>query len=253
MSLRIYLTGRVALEATGELVVQEREFRGRQGRLAFAYLVLERTRPVPREELAEVIWPDAMPPAWDNALNALISRIRTMLARPALASRGARLSQEFGQYQLYLPTDTWVDIETAVTALHDAEAALRAGDARKAFGPATVAATISKRPFLAGNDCEWTAAQRRKQERLFLRGLGCLAQVGLETGEPLMTIECASEAIAVDPFQEQSYRLLMRAYKATGNRPRAVQTYRQLESFLRAELGTQPTAETAAEYQALLA
>ena len=55
MNVRIYLTGRVGLEVDGELVVHERQFRGRQERVAFAYLVSERGRPVTREELAEVL------------------------------------------------------------------------------------------------------------------------------------------------------------------------------------------------------
>ena len=57
MALRIYLTGRVGLELDGEPVLDERHLRGKQGRLAFVYLACERTRPVPRDELAEVIWP----------------------------------------------------------------------------------------------------------------------------------------------------------------------------------------------------
>ena len=48
MSVRVYLTGRVALEVDGQVVVNERGLRGRQGRVAFAYLVCNRTRPVPQ-------------------------------------------------------------------------------------------------------------------------------------------------------------------------------------------------------------
>ena len=44
MDIRIYLTGRVGLEFKSELVIDERNFRGGQTRLAFAYLVLKRER-----------------------------------------------------------------------------------------------------------------------------------------------------------------------------------------------------------------
>ena len=47
----------------GQVLVTETRFRGKQGRLVFAYLVRERTRPVPKEELATVIWPHEMSPA----------------------------------------------------------------------------------------------------------------------------------------------------------------------------------------------
>ena len=50
----MFLAGRVALEADGTLIGEER-FPGRQGRLLFAYLVAEQGRPVPHDELAALI------------------------------------------------------------------------------------------------------------------------------------------------------------------------------------------------------
>ena len=38
MTLRIYLTGRVLVEESGTLLLDERRLMGRQGRLAFAHL-----------------------------------------------------------------------------------------------------------------------------------------------------------------------------------------------------------------------
>ena len=45
----ICLSGRVAIELDGQV------FRGRQGRLVFAYLVAQRTHPVSRQKLASLI------------------------------------------------------------------------------------------------------------------------------------------------------------------------------------------------------
>ena len=55
MGIQIYLTGRVAVEVDGKVLVNERHFRGRQGRQVFAYLICENSRPIPAEELATVI------------------------------------------------------------------------------------------------------------------------------------------------------------------------------------------------------
>jgi hypothetical protein len=49
--LKVFLTGRVAVTTDGA-VIDEAQLGGRQGRLLFAYLVAERSRPVPRDELA---------------------------------------------------------------------------------------------------------------------------------------------------------------------------------------------------------
>ena len=55
VEIRVYLTGRVAVEVEGKVVIDERQLRGKQGRLVFTYLMCERTRPVSREELAAII------------------------------------------------------------------------------------------------------------------------------------------------------------------------------------------------------
>lgn len=106
MSTRIYLTRRVGLEIGGNPAVDERYFRRRQERLVFTYLVCERARPVSREELARVVWPDKMPTAWQTALSALVSRLRRLLATTALCTSDASISRCFEQYQPRLPGDT---------------------------------------------------------------------------------------------------------------------------------------------------
>lgn len=46
--------------------------------MAFAYLVGERHRPVARDELADVVWGERLPPSWDGALSVLISKLRRL-------------------------------------------------------------------------------------------------------------------------------------------------------------------------------
>lgn len=240
------------MEAGGELAIHERRFRGRQDRLLFAYLVSERVRPIPREELAAILWSEETPPAWQTALSALVSRLRRLIARPELRDRGVSISQSFGQYQLHLPPDTWVDTEAATHAIDRAEGALRLADAKAAFGPATVAATIAGRPFLSGHDGPWASSQRGKLERLRVRALECLACVWIESGEPALAVEAAADALALDPFRESAHRLLMRAHTLGGNRAEAIRSYHRLRDLLVSELGADPSKETEAAYLELL-
>lgn len=252
MAIRIYLTGRVAIEVQGQLALVERQLRGRQGRLAFSYLVCNRARPVPRSELVEVIWPTQTPPAWEEALSALVSQLRALLAINSLRATGASIPRGSGQYQLALPAETWVDLETAASAIDTAEGALRAGDYKAAFGPATVAATIAKRPFLSGIEGEWVESQRRKLQRQLLRALDCLGRIWLFNGEAELAVEAAAEALALDPLRESSYQILMRAHAVSGNRPKAVKVYHDLRRLLSEELGVDPSADTESLYLELL-
>lgn len=252
MSIRIYLAGRIALEVDGEVTLNERRFRGKQGRLVFAYLVSEKTRPVSREELAVLLWPEEMPPTWDVALSALMSRLHRLLSSDGMKASGVSLSRGFGQYKLLLPSDTWIDLEAVTSALDAAESVLRNGHPQRLLGPAHVAATIARRPFLAGIEGNWVEAQRQRLERQLLRALECLGRMGLSVGEPDLAVEVASETVGIDPFRESCYQLLMQAYAAGGNRPKAVEVYHRLEKLLSRELGTGPSAETTALYSELL-
>ncbi len=101
------LTGRLTLEAD-QHVIDQQEFAGQQGRAAFALLVLERNGPVSRADLANVLWPDSQPPAYDAALNAIVSKLRGVLVDAGFPA--SVLTSASGCYELRLPAATWVDI-----------------------------------------------------------------------------------------------------------------------------------------------
>jgi len=82
-TLRIYLAGSICV-ARGDTLVPESRLPGRQGRLAFAILAAERDRALAREEIAELLWGGNPPRAWDTALRAIVSKLRTALGEAGL-------------------------------------------------------------------------------------------------------------------------------------------------------------------------
>ena len=252
MGIRIYLTGRVNVEVDGEVLVKDTQFRGKQSRLLFAYLVLERTRPVSKEELATILWPQDMSPAWEGALSALTSRLRAVLSLVPLTNQKVSFSRSFGQYQVSLPSDVWIDIEAGASAIDRAEGFLRAGNPAQVLGPAGASAAISRRPFLPGIDCFWADSLRGKLQRQLMRALDCISESQMLLGEPMVAVETATEAVKLDNLRERAYQLLMLAYSASSNRAEAVKVYHQLREHLAEELGTSPSAETEAIYLKLL-
>ena len=181
-----------------------------------------------------------------------MSRLHGLLSAEPLTSRGVTLARGFGQYQLHLPSDVWIDLEVAASAVDRAEGALRMDEPGRVLGPATFTTTIARRVFLAGVDGTWVNSQRARLERQLLRGLDCLAQMWLASGDPGLAVETALEAVAIDTFRERSYQLLMQAYAASGNAAEAVRVYHRLREVLDADLGTEPSPETEAVYRAVL-
>lgn len=249
-TVRVYLTGRVSVEVA-EQALQADRFPGQQGRLAFAYLVLERGRPVTHAELAEVLWPADLPPAWEAALSAIVSKLRTLIARSSLATQ-AELTSARGCYELRLPPNVWVDIEAAADAIHEAEAALRAGDPKAAYGPSAVAHHIARRPFLPGEQGAWIEARRDRLRQVLLRALEARAEVYLWNEEHALALQCATDLVATAPFREAGHRLVMRAHAAMGNAAEALRAYEQCRQLIAEELGVDPSPQTKATYEWVL-
>lgn len=224
----------------------EDELPGRQGRLLFAYLVLERRRPVPRDELVAAVWPDGPPAAADTALSALLSKLRRVLGAERLEGRGSVL--------LALPGDAWVDVEAAGEALHRAESAVAREDWKAAWGPARVVQHVTARPFLPEEDAAWITDRRRRLEEWHLRSLELVAEACLEIGgSELATAERAARALVQRaPYRESGYRALMRTLLHRENPAEALRVYDELRVRLREELGVAPAASTQALHRELL-
>jgi DNA-binding SARP family transcriptional activator len=250
MPLRIYLTGRVLVEDSGTILFDERRLMGRQGRLAVAHLVGEHLRAVSRDELAEELWLDTVPPSWERSLSALISKLRTLLASASIPD--VALDGSFGRYQLYLPADAWIDVEAASEAIDRAKSALREDIPREAWGWAQVAYQISRRPFLMGEEGPWVTLKRSELRDVLVRTHECLSEPSIWNTEPACAVKHAKETVAIEPFRETSYQLLMRAHAAVGNRAEALRVYERCRNLLSEELGVSPSPQTEAVYLDIL-
>jgi DNA-binding SARP family transcriptional activator len=251
MPLRIYLTSRVLVEESGTVLLDERRLMGRQGRLAFAYLVGEHLRAVSRDELAEELWLGATPPpSWERSLSALISKLRALLASAGIPD--VTLTGSFGHYQLLLPADVWIDVEAASEAIDRAESALRGDKPPEAWGWAQAAYQISRRPFLMGEEGPWVTLKRSELRDVLVRAHECLSEPSIWHTEPEYAVKHAKEAVALEPFRETSYQLLMRAHAAVGNRAEALRVYERCRSLLSEELGVSPAPQTEAVYLEIL-
>jgi SARP family transcriptional regulator, regulator of embCAB operon len=248
--VRIRLTGRLAVESDHR-VFDERLLYGRQARLIFAMLVVERDRPVHRDELAEILWPQGFPRTWDAALRGLVSKVRAFLAAAGLPQSAAP-SGGSGTYQLQLPPDVVVDVESAYSAVETAEQALREDDATRAIALAESARKIVSRPFLPHARGHWVDSIRDRLSRVHLWALCVLSEGYAQRGQYQLAVRNAEDAIALEPFRERTHQLLMRVHAAAGNPAEALRAYDRCRRLLAEELGVNPAAETSAIHLALL-
>jgi SARP family transcriptional regulator, regulator of embCAB operon len=241
---RIQLCGMLAVEIEGRR--REVELPGRQGRLLFVYLVVNRARPVARRKLLDVLWPYERPHTAETTLTGVLSRLRHVV--------GENVLQGKEQLRLVLPADAWIDVEVALRAIHEAEAAVVSGDWPQAWISGRVALHVSRREFAAGFDRPWIEELRRSLGALQSSALECIGEAGLGLGGTEITAaeRCGRALVALEPYRESGYRLLMRALEARGNAADALALYDQLRCRLRDELGAAPCTATQALHKRLL-
>jgi DNA-binding SARP family transcriptional activator len=224
----------------------ERELPGRQGRLLFAYLAVNRDRVASRDELAEALWPLGLPSAPDLALSALLSKLRRVLPDGALEGRSA-IRLGLGRYAR-------VDVEAARDGLHRAEALVAARDWYASIGPTLVAHNISQRRFLPGEEGAWIDELRRELEDIQIKALECTARRSLGIGGPEVAVaeRTARRLIDLAPYRENGYALLMEAFEREGNIAEALRVYESLRGLLREELGAAPSPTVQQMHERLL-
>ena len=244
------MTERLALEANGTRVDEQR-FPGRQGRILFAYLAAQKGRPIPRDELAELLWGEELPATWEKALRVLMTKLRTLLTECGIDGAAA-LTSAFGCYQLTLPAGAWIDVHAAAVGVERAEAALTAGDLDGARTQASNASELARRVFLPGEEGPWVEDQRRDLRDILVRALECLRDAALAKGEFGEAVRYADEVTELEPFRESSYRALMQAHAAAGDPAEALRVYERCRRFLADELGAYPSPESEAVYLELL-
>jgi DNA-binding SARP family transcriptional activator len=232
---RIQLCGRLVADIDGSRV--EDTLPGRRGRVMFAYLVLNRGRALPRDELLVAGWGQDASAEAGNALSVLLSKLRHGLGAGHLRGRT--------EIELLLPQATFVDVEAALEGAHRAESAVAEGRWAQAWGPAGIAYHVATRRFLVGLEAPWTDEWRRRLEEVRLRGLECFAAAGLGLGGPALAQaeERARALTELAPYRETGHRLLIESLERRGNLAEALRAYERLRVLLRDELGIAPSPD----------
>ncbi len=244
MSTRVQLCGRLSVEIGGVQLAER--LRGRQVRLLLAYLLLNRSRHVGREELIGALWPEHPPVSQDAALRTLLSRLRSGLGGSALSGRS--------ELVLSLPDPVWVDLEAAGDELQRAVQALDRADARSAWALAQVPLNIASRGLLPGAQARWLDSRRRELDDIRMQALEVIGRAGLRLGgSQLASVERAAKGlIEAEPYRESGYVLLMESLAARGNVAEALRVFEQLRTLLRDELGTTPSPQAIGVHERLL-
>ena len=192
--------------------------RGKKVWALFAYLALSQQPPT-RQQLADLLFPDAEDPA--NALRWNLSELRRLLGGPDTVGSGATVG-------LRLPIDTTIDVRV-LQAGTSADAVALPGLGRELLEGVRVEASAG---FAA-----WLLGERRRLQSIGGAVLREGALRALAAGNERSAVELATRLVGADPLDEDAHVLLVRAFAATGDESAVQQQLTASAELFRVELG----------------
>lgn len=193
----------------------------------FAYLILHPHRPHNREQLADILWPDAPIDRVRRNLSDALYRLRQSLGDDWLEVDRERVS-------LLVDDDLWVDAWQfdRLTTAGTLNALAQAID-------------LYRDELLPEIYDDWILGPRLVLHETYLNSLLELGEASEAALDPQTAHHYYQRLALADPLREEAHRGLMRSLANMDRLADALTAYTKLESLLDDELGVLPTAETA--------
>jgi predicted ATPase/DNA-binding SARP family transcriptional activator len=198
-------------------------------------------RPVSREHLADLLWPDKSASRGRANLSWQLHHLSTLAPGRLDATPDAVRFRRDSSRGLDLDGFTALAEEKDAVALADA-AALYRGDLLEGL-------------HLDGcADFEvWLTGERERWRRWAGRLLGDLVAHHTELGERHEALRYARRLLELEPWQEEAHRQVMRLLALDGQRAAALRQYDECARILESELGLPPSEATTALYKEIRA
>jgi DNA-binding SARP family transcriptional activator len=216
----------------------------------FQYLLIHQDRPVRREVLMELEWPDHSHNSARNNLNVALCSLRNTLdwSGPDVQ---AVLHRE-GCYLLNPAVKFWTDRSEFLSMTRDARQARQAGCTQRAIDACRSAVQLYRGPLFEDDpEGEWYLPERRHLKDMYLQALEYLAEAYCDSGQLLLAVDFGQQAISADPCYEAAHRLLMRCYARQNQQQLVSRQYRHCAAALHDELDVSPTTETVQLFRSL--
>jgi DNA-binding SARP family transcriptional activator len=212
------------------------DWRSKKARDLFKILVTHRGRPVARERLLDLLWPDDRPDRTANRLSVLLSTLRTVLDPERAMPEPGPIPADRGTVALDLTRIT-VDVETFLSLAAAANAADRHGDPAAASLLLTAEAAYTGDFLVDDQYDEWAEPLRDTARTTHIAILHALAR---HTLDPDQRERHLHQLLDHDPYDERTHQQLVHTLHAAGRHGEAHRRYHAYAARM-AEIGVTPS------------
>jgi predicted ATPase/DNA-binding SARP family transcriptional activator len=206
-----------------------------------AYLAFYPTRPHPRDELLDLLWPEEDPELTRNRLRVGLNTLRHHLEGSGISSGTVLLADRL-TIQLH-PGSFSSDValfETTFTEALQAEVETR----RVSLLLAAVEAYGGT--LLPDDSADWVLGERERLAQSYLQAVRRLVRCLANVHDYERALVYARQAVQADDLREESHRDVMRLCVALGQPSAALHQYQELTRRLRQTMDVAPSAVTRA-------
>ncbi len=217
-------------------------FRSNNNQGLLVYLALQSQRPIPREVLSTLFWPEESDSVARKNLRQSIYQLRKVLG-----------DLDSPDVPHLLITRQTVQFNPASDFTLDVDHFSRAIER----GDLETAVALYHGELLPGFTCdslgfeEWLRLEREQLHQVALEAMSEVAEAHLLAGRLDEAQSVARQQLSLEPWREQAHRQLMKSLVLAGDRPKALAQFELCREQLWDELAVEPAPETVALYEAI--
>ena len=249
--LTVSMLGRFEM-SVGDVKIDDEINRSRKMWNLLAYILMHRDKIIPQQEFIEVLWPEEDSARPGNALKTLLYRIRMLLEPLSKAYGGEELIvSQRGAYGWNREVPVQLDAERFEELCIRADAGDLSDEVRMELLRDAIG--LYQGDLLPRLSFElWVVALSMHYHTLYLNAVKTLSRLLAENGRYAEMVTVLTDAIELDPLDEQLHANLVLALIRQGKDAAALAHYESATDLLYRNLGVRPSEELRALYQEIM-
>ncbi|MDQ2997740.1 MAG: winged helix-turn-helix domain-containing protein [Chloroflexota bacterium] len=238
-TLRVRLLGQFRVTLNDRPIVS---WPSGRGRAVFKYLLTHRERPIPRDALMEIFWPEGSPESARNSLNVAMHGLRQALR--AVTSDPVIVFQN-GVYRFNPDLRIWLDVDEFRRYVQSGRRFEDAGNVSSAAAEYEQSIILYEGDLMADDLADdWPVLTRERLRVAYLDTLDRLSHIRFSQDQYNACVSLCELLLAQDSCREDAHCRLMRCYIRLGQHHLALRQYQICRDALREELDVEPAAAT---------
>ncbi len=208
-------------------------------------LLAKEGRPLSRETLIDLLWPEGDPETKTGQLHVLVHELRRLLEPPEANRRWQFIVGEVDRYFFSYKSPCVVDVRDFKLLTEVGRKAEAQGERDEAIGAYEAAIEVYRGDLMEDEPfAEWCLEEREQYRETCIVVLRRLSSLHCTRGDWGRGAELLRRALRMDPVREELHRALMHALWTDGRRDEALRQYQACKEWLGRELGVAPLPET---------